>query len=135
MNTIFPDLELALVDRIVEALALETDPVAEDVFVSVKKPPPNLEPYPGKIVTIRSQGASTTIPELLRTEGLGVNIYAANYGDANTLARIVESVVRNCVGGTLKRIDATSAPTRVNNDGIEEQRYLTFNVVVMAQDK
>jgi hypothetical protein len=43
--------------------------------------------------------------------------------------------MRNIVGGTLKRIDAISAPTRVTNDGNEEQRYLTFNVIVMAQDK
>jgi hypothetical protein len=135
LNTIFPDLELILVDRVKDALALETDPSAEDVFVSVKKPPPNLSPYPGTIVTIRSQGSSTDIAGLLRTEGVGVNIYAQEYGAANTLARIVESVMRNIVGGTLKRIDAISAPTRVTNDGNEEQRYLTFNVIVMAQDK
>jgi hypothetical protein len=134
MSTIFGDLESALVERIGDALALETDPVASDVFVSVKKPPANLTPYPEKIVTVRAQGSTTDIPGIVRTEAVGINVYTASYGDANTLARIVESVVRDSVGGMIKRIDAISAPTRVINDGVEEQRYLTFNCVVVAQD-
>jgi arylsulfatase A-like enzyme len=87
--------------------------------------------YDSRCVDKELDKPSWTVPYYKTDE----SYYAPNYGDANTLARIVESVVRNCVGGTLKRIDATSAPTRVNTDGIEEQRYLTFNVVVMAQDK
>jgi hypothetical protein len=135
MNTIFPDVESILVERVVDALDAETDPIAAGVFVSVRKPPPNLSPYPSKIVTIRTQGASTLTPDLLRLEAIGVNVYAESYGDANSLARIVESVIRAAYGGYLKRVDATAAPTRVNNDGKEEQRYFTFNIVVMAQDK
>lgn len=135
MNTIFEDTEAILVEHIGDALALETDPVAADVFVSVRKPPANFSPYPEKIVTVRSQGGTNIINDLMRLEGLGVNVYAQNYSDANTLARIVESVIRVSVGGNIKRVDATSAPTRVSNDGIEEQRYITFNLVVLASDK
>jgi hypothetical protein len=135
MNTIFPDIEAILIDRIVDALAAETDPVADNVFVSVRKPPANLSPYPSKIVTVRAQGGSNIVNDLMRLDGLGVNVYAHSYSDATTLARIVESVIRASVGGNIKRVDTTSAPTRVSNDGVEEQRYFTFNLVVMASDK
>ena len=70
MNTIFPDVEFILIERIIEALADETDPVADNVFVSVRKPPANLSPYPSKIVTVRAQGGSNIV--LLTLLGGGV---------------------------------------------------------------
>jgi hypothetical protein len=133
-QTIFPDLEVILVALISEGLEADTDPVSSDVFVSVLKPEANLTPYPTKIVTVRSQGASSILPDVLRSEGVGVNVYAADYADANRLARVVDSVIRSSNGGYLKKIDATSSPSRVANDGREEQRYFAYNIVLKAID-
>jgi hypothetical protein len=140
-QTIFPDLELLVVARL--QAALNDNPLTSNVRVSTKKPPATVKPYPLKIVTIRSDGASQIERGLMREESLGVNVYvdtANAYADANQLAAIVEALLRNIAGGPIKLVENILSPTRVSNPGAnealqtEEQRFMTFNVVLKANN-
>jgi hypothetical protein len=145
-QTIFPDLELLVVARLQAALNSNARPVTTGVRVSTKKPPATVTPYPLKIVTIRSDGASQVERGLMREESLGVNVFvntANAYADANELAAIVEALLRNISGGPIKLVENILSPTRVSNPNegggsatlqTEEQRFMTFNVLLKANN-
>lgn len=133
--TIYPDTELLLVSRIKAGLTAVGLPITSDVTVSVKKPSPDTSPYPLKIVTVRSDGGSELSRGIMRSEMVGINVYASNYGESSTLARHVESILRASASGEIKSIECTMSPVRVDNDGVEEQRYMTFRLVVKASDE
>jgi hypothetical protein len=133
-NTIFPDVESLLVSRLNAALVASTAPVSSNVFVSVRKPPPDQTPYPPKIVTIRYDGGSDLVRGITVSERVGVNVYAQTYADANQLSRLVESLMRQLVGGAIKLVETNSGPVPIPNDSVEEQRYLVFDMVVKATD-
>lgn len=133
-NTIFPDVESLVVAGLKAALTASTAPIASNVFVSVRKPPPDQNPYPAKIVTIRSDGTSDVVRGITISERVGVNVYAQTYADANQLSRLVESLMRQLVGGAIKLVETNSGPIPIANDSVEEQRYLVFDLVVKATD-
>lgn len=134
MATIFPDVETLVIARLVDYLALNSNPVTDGVAVAAVKPAPDETPYPARIVTVRSDGASMLIRGITRSERIGINVYAATYGDANSLSRIVESIMREIAWGDIKLVETVSAPVRISNDSKEEQRYMTFDLVVKATD-
>jgi len=133
-NTIFPDVESLLVSRLSAALTLNAESVTNDVFVSVRKPPPDMLPYPQKVVTLRCDGSSDIVRGITTSERVGVNVYAQTYADANMLSRLVESLMRQLVGGAIKLVETNSGPIPIANDAVEEQRYLVFDMVVKATD-
>jgi len=130
--TIFPDLEVLLVSRLSDALNQSGETVAEDVVVSVKKPAPNVSPYPSKIVTIRVDGGFDEERNIVRREAVGVNVYCADYKTANDLARLVEALLRGLVGGEIKLVEVTLSPVRVDNPAQEEQRFMTASIVTQS---
>ena len=130
--TIFPDLEVLLVSRLSDALNQSGETVAEDVTVSVKKPAPNVTPYPAKIVTIRSDGGFDEERNIVRREAVGVNVYAQDYKTANDLARLVEALLRGLTGGEIKLVEVTLSAVRVDNPAQEEQRFITASIVTQS---
>ena len=134
MPTIFPDIEPILLTGISNGLEAHSESVANNVFVSVKKPDPGNTPYPEKIVTVRSDGGAPAHRDLVRRERIGVNVYAKTYKDASDLARIVDSILRSFSGSGVKLVQSVMSPVAVANNGSEEQRYATYEVVVTATD-
>jgi hypothetical protein len=134
MTTIFPDIEKLMVARINAGLAASTDPVADNVLVSVSKPSADETPYPSKIITVRSDGGAELARNLTRSEMIGVNVWATTFNDATTLARITESFIRHSASGEIKLVETTMSPVRVDNDGPQEQRYMTFRITTKASD-
>ena len=134
MGTIFPDVEPILLAGISNGLEARSEPVTDNVFVSVKKPDPATNPYPEKIVTVRSDGGAPAERNITKRERIGINVYAKTYKQASDLARIVDSVLRSFSGSGVKLVQTVLSPVSVENDGIEEQRYATYEVVVVATD-
>lgn len=126
MSTIFDDVEVTLVD------VLET--AFPEATVSVKKPSPDVSPYPSKIITVRSDGAATGTRDITRVEMIGVNVWADSYKDASDLAREVDSVIRATRNGSIKLVESNMSPVRVDNAGPQEQRYMTFRVTMKSKD-
>lgn len=134
MATIFPDIESLVIGRLQDYLDIRTESVCDNVLVAAVKPAPDEVPYPTHIVTVRSDGASIKVRGITRSERIGINVYAPSYGEANALSRIVESVMRDLAWGDIKLVETVSSPIRIGNESKEEQRYLTFDLVVKATD-
>lgn len=134
MATIFPDIEKLMVARIKDGLLASSDPVASNVLVSVSKPPADEIPYPSKIVTVRSDGAVQLARNLTRSEMIGVNVWTESFSDGAKLSQIVDSLIRDCAAGEIKLVETTMSSVRVDNDGPQEQRYMTFRITTKAND-
>jgi hypothetical protein len=135
MTTLFPDLELLFVAKLKEAFATSPHPVTTGVHVSTKKPPPDVTPYPTKIVTIRSDGGPDLERNIVKEEALGVNVYTLDYAEANTLALITNALMRSISGDGIQLVESLLSPVRVDNPREqEEQRFMTFSVVSKATD-
>ena len=132
--TIYPDIESLIVARLKSGLSALSNPVASGVTVAVKKPAPDVSPYPAKIVTVRADGGPEISRGLIKSEMIGINVFAGSYKDASDLARYVESIVRASNWGDIKMVETTMSPVRVDNEATEEQRYMTFRIVVKASD-
>ena len=139
MDTIFPDVEVLLRTIIVDGLAASTNPVTSDVTVATKKPAASVSPYPSRIVTIRSDGGAQLERDITKVERVGVSVWVGGanaYATASTLARIVEAIVRGGAGGSIKLVETVLSPVRVDTEetNTPERRYMTFEVVVKADD-
>lgn len=136
MATIFPDVEKLLVAAIKAGLTASTHSAASGVTVATLKPAPTTSPYPAKVVTVRSDGGSQKVRGLTRTERVGVNVYAKTYASASDLAALVESIVRDATGESIKLVETVLSPTRAveGSTDTSEQRYMTFSVVTKASD-
>jgi hypothetical protein len=132
MATIFPDVEKLLVARLKSNFESSSESFASNVTVATKKPAAEVSPYPTRIVTVRTDGGLGLERGLTKTERIGVNVYAATYSDASNLARLVEAWMRTFTSGDIKRVETTMSPVRVDNNAKEEQRYMTFELVVKA---
>ena len=134
MATIFPDVEVLLISRLKSTRDASTDPVWEDVFVGTIKPHTSTSTYPEKLVVVRSDGGTTRERGLVRTERVGISVYAADYASASHLARLVESSMRTYNYGDIKLVETILSPTRVEEKSTDtdEKRYITFEVTTKA---
>ena len=128
---IYPDLEKVLVEKLTELLGAREEPVAQDVKVSTIKPSPDVTPYPGKTVVIRSDGGAE-LDHVRRLDRVGINIWAPTYAEASDLARLVTALLADTTGEAIKNVRITLHPIRVAEAGPEEHRYLTAEFVVKA---
>lgn len=135
MTTIYPDIEEIVIERLLDGIAVYDDPVCANVAVSVVKPEADEDPYPEYIVTVRSDGAYEAENRIIRVEGIGINVWAPNYRDANRLARIVEAIMCASLGGPIKAVTTTLSPTRVEEEDGSEHRYLTLDLTVKSSDQ
>ena len=135
MTTLYPDLELVLVAKLKDAFTASTHPITNGVHVSTKKPPPDVTPYPTRIVTIRSDGGPDLERNIMKEEAIGINVYTLDYAEANTLAWVTNALMRQINGDGIKLIENLLSPVRVDNPREqEEQRFMTFSVVSKATD-
>lgn len=134
MTTIFPDVEKLIVARLKSALSISTAAYASNVYIATKKPAPDVSPYPNRIVTVRSDGGMPVVRGITRTERIGINVFASTYADASDLARLIEALMRTFNWGDIKLVETSMFPVRVDNQAKEEQRYMTFELVVKASD-
>lgn len=134
MPTIFPDVEKLVVARLKSSLSASTLPYASGVTVATKKPAPDVSPSPSRVVTVRADGGSSIVTGITKAERIGINVYANKYADASDLARFVESLMRTFNWGDIKLVRTVMFPIRVDNEGTEEQRYMSFELVVKASD-
>lgn len=132
--TIFPDVELLLIERLSDTRDASTDTTWDNVVVATKKPHATTSPYPTKLVIVRCDGGVTRSRGLVRTERVGISIYAAEYASASNLARLVESSMRTYNYGEIKLVETILSPTRIEESSTDtdEKRYITFEVTTKA---
>lgn len=128
---LYPDAERVLVAALDGLLQARSEPVAANVYVSVKKPPAELKPQPEKVVVVRSDGGAD-LDHVRRLERIGINIFAPDYEQANELAHLVAAVVRQTTGDAIKNVRVVMHPVRVAEATQAEQRYITVEVVLKA---
>jgi hypothetical protein len=127
-EVIFPDIEKVLVAAIKSALNARTETYATNVFVATKKPAPDVTPYPAKIVTIRSDGGPQ-LDDVRKQERVGIHVWADSYSDASDLARLLEALLKQMTGEEIKFVNVALSPVRVDEEGPQECRFMTIQVI------
>jgi hypothetical protein len=127
-EVIFPDVEKVLVAGIKAALAERNESYALNVLVATKKPAPDFTPYPSKIVTIRSDGGPQ-LDHVRKQERLGIHVWADSYADASDLARLLEALLKQMTGEEIKLVEIALSPVRVDEEGPQECRFMTIQVI------
>lgn len=130
---IFPDIEKVLVAAIKSELLTRTEPYAQNVTVATKKPAPDVSPYPSRIIVIRSDGGPK-VDWVRKIERVGISIWANNYADASNLARLIEALSVTLTGEEIKLSRVVLSPTRVDEAGPQEARYMTLELIVKGSD-
>jgi hypothetical protein len=126
---IFPDVEKVLVAAFKSELDERDESYAINVHVATKKPPPDKKPYPKRMVIIRSDGGPK-VDWVRKIERIGITIWADTYADASDLARLVEALSTTLTGEQIKLATVVLSPTRVDEAGPQECRYLTLELIV-----
>lgn len=126
---IFPDIEKVLVAALKAELAQRSETCARNVYVATKKPAPDKKPYPRRIIVIRSDGGPK-IDWVRKLERVGITIWADTYEDASDLARLVEALSMTLTGEEIKLANVALSPTRIDEAGTQECRYLILELTV-----
>lgn len=127
-KVIFPDVEKVLVASLKAALAARTENYAQNVHVATIKPAADVNPYPSRIVVLRGDGGPK-LDHVRKMERIGVTIWADTYADASKLARLVEALTTDLTGPEIKLVNVVLSPVRVAEEGAQECRYLTLEVI------
>lgn len=122
---IFADLEIGIVEGLADYF--------EDVRVGTKKLPADQQPSSQIVVTATYAGEKTGVP-VLRYAGIVLDIYADDYGTANSLALEAAAVLQTLTGNDIKHVKLVSGPTRMGSDTGQEHRAISAEVVVKATD-
>jgi hypothetical protein len=130
---IFPDVEKVLVAAIKKELKKRNETYAQKVHVGTIKPPADLKPYPSRIITVRSDGGPK-IDWVRKLERVGINIWANKYAEASDLARLIEALSVTLTTDNIKSVRVVLSPTRVDEAGPQEQRYMTLELIVKGSD-
>jgi hypothetical protein len=129
---IFPDVEKVLVADIKTKLTARSESYTNGVTVATIKPAPDVSPYPSKIVVIRSDGGPE-LDHVRKLERVSVLVYANTYADASNLARMVQALFRTTTGEDIKQVTAVLSPVRVDEEGPQQARYMTFEIITKAK--
>lgn len=128
-SVIFPDVEKILTVALKNELDNRTEVYTADVHVSTIKPGPDVKPYPRRIVTIRSDGGQK-LDWVRKLERVGINVYADTYADASDLAHLIEALSVSLTGNEIKLSRVALSPTRVNEEGPQQSRYLVLELTI-----
>ena len=126
---IFPDIEKVLVQAIRAEIDVRTEPYTIGVVVATKKPASDTNPYPRRIITVRSDGGQK-IDWVRKIERIGLTVWADTYADASDLARLLEALSITLTGEYIKLSNVSLSPIRVEEAGPQECRYLTLELIV-----
>lgn len=133
MAVIFPDVEKVLVAGISEALAGRAESYAQDVYVATIKPASDVDPYPERMVIVRGDGGAE-LDHVRKLERIGISIWCDTYADANALSRLLEALIKTLTGNHIKQVSIALSPVRVAEQGIQECRYMTMEVVTKGTE-
>ena len=125
---IFPEIEKVLVAAIKAELDSRSEPYAASVYVATKKPAADVNPYPARIVVIRSDGG-TQQDWIRKSERVGITIWANDYAQASELARLIEALAITLTGNEIKLSRIILSPVRIDEPGPQECRYLTLELI------
>lgn len=127
MAVIFPDIEMILVSFLTGALADITEPIAANVRVGTKKLPPEMNASK-EVVLIGSY--NDTLDQVRRSATVTVDVYADSYEVASELALLVAALVTLCNENGVKRSIVSLGPVRQSNDGPQEKRSMSVDLIV-----
>lgn len=125
---IFPEIEKVLVAAIKSELDSRIETYSANVHVATKKPAPDVKPYPGRIVVVRSDGGNQ-LDWVRKLERVGITIWADSYSDASELARLLEALAITLTGDEIKLARIMMSPVRIDEAGPQECRYLTMELI------
>lgn len=125
---IFPDVEKVLVAGIKAELLTRPETYAQNVYVATKKPAADKNPYPARIITIRSDGGPK-IDWVRKSERIGITIWANTYSDASELARLIEALSITLTSDSIKLSQVILSPVRIDEAGPQECRYMTLELI------
>jgi len=98
-----------------------------------------------KVSTIKSKNDSTTeviitgsyntdINKVTRAASAIIDIYADTYENANTLALLVDALIREATVEGIKKVDVVVGPTRTAEASQSEKRSLSIDLTVKGND-
>jgi hypothetical protein len=125
---IFPDIERVLVAAIKAELVARAETYAQNVYVATKKPAADKNPYPARIVVIRSDGGPK-LDWVRKSERIGITIWADTYADASELARLIEALAITLTSDSVKLSQVILSPIRIDEAGPQECRYITLELI------
>ena len=125
---IFPDVEKVLVAAISAELETRSESYAQNVYVATKKPSADKNPYPSRIITIRSDGGPK-LDWVRKAERIGITIWADTYADASDLARLIEALAVTLTNDSIKLSQVILSPIRIDEAGTQECRYMTLELI------
>lgn len=125
MAVIFPDIEKTLVSYFNTALPANG---ATGVRVgTVKAQPDETQPTKELVITV---AYNAELDYVRKAASATIEVYADTYANANTLALLVESLVRGCVGEEIKMAEVRIGPVRLPEDSTQEKRSLDVGLIV-----
>jgi hypothetical protein len=125
---IFPDVELVLVAAIKAELLTRSETYAQNVFIATKKPAADKNPYPSRIITIRSDGGPK-LDWVRKSERVAITVWADTYADASNLARLIEALSITLTSESIKLSQVILSPVRIDEAGPQECRYMTLELI------
>ena len=87
-----------------------------------------------QIVVTATYAGEKTVSPVLRFGGIVLDVFADDYGTANTLALEACAVLMTLTGENIKHVKLVSGPTRMGDDTGQEHRAISAEVVVTATD-
>lgn len=128
MTVIHPDIEKIVVEFLSEQFTqLDTD-LTSGVRVATKKSPPDA-PQPSKQVIVTGS-YNTSLEGPLRAASLVLDVWADDYATASDLALLVAAVIVQVIGDPVKRAVVTLGPVRLAEEGPQELRSMSVDLVV-----
>ena len=132
MAVIFPDVELTLVSYLNGALTSLGNALATGVRVATKKAQPD-EAQPAKQVVVNA-AYNGEINYVTKLASVTLEVYATDYGTANSLGLLIESLIRGSIGEEIKRVTVRLGPVRTVEDSDYEKRSIDVEIVVKGSD-
>lgn len=124
---IYPDAEKTLVAYFKSVLS-------PDVYVATKHSQPDANPVPSQELIINVAYAGETNSRVTRDATATLEIFANSYGEASSLAFLVEALIRGVVGDVIKRAEVRLGPIRTNEDSEQERRSIDVGLIIKAID-
>lgn len=121
---IFPDIEKTLVSYFNTALAAHTSGVRVG---TIKAKPDDEQPEKELVITVAYGSEDNYV---VKTATVTLEVYARTYEDANTLALLIESLVRGCTGEEIKRAEVRLGPVRLGDEADYEKRFIDVELIV-----
>jgi len=131
LNVIFPDLEPIAVSRLSDILEESTEPCTDEVRVGTKKLPPGSELQSEVVISATYQD---TINRVMRNAQLLIEVYCNDYATASQLAHFVAARCPRLAGEVIKFAEVSVGPARLAEEGPQEKRSITVDLVVKGAD-